>query len=121
MGMNILSVTSWSTIFKSIESICEERGVRVELQNSAYKSQRCFSCGYVHKLNRSGKVFRCRHCGYTIDADMNGAKNNSIDLYFISRQFMTEKNNRKGFFWNQYGIFSDKEFTVPYSKEIKSG
>ena len=112
---------SWSRIHKSITSICEEHGVRVELQSPAYKSQRCFSCGYVHKSNRNGKTFRCRHCGFTIDADMNGAKNNSIQLSVISRRFMAENNNRgNGFFWSQHGVFSDKEFTVPYRKQTKS-
>lgn len=59
--------------------------------------------------------------GFTIDADMNGAKNNSIQLSVISRRFMAENNNRgNGFFWSQHGVFSDKEFTVPYRKQTKS-
>ena len=45
-----------------------------------------------------------RNCGYTADADLNGALNNSIDLPIISRAFMAEKHNTVGFFWNTTGI-----------------
>jgi len=41
----------------------------------AYTSQRCSSCGHVHRSNRNGDRFRCGHCGHTIHADVNAARN----------------------------------------------
>jgi IS605 OrfB family transposase len=39
-------------------------------------SQRCSKCGFVHRSNRrSQSVFRCRECGYEVNADLNGARN----------------------------------------------
>lgn len=35
----------------------------------------CSLCGSVNRLNRAGEVFKCRSCGYTNQADLNGAIN----------------------------------------------
>ncbi len=54
-------------------------GVKVIAVNPAYTSQTCHWCGHIHpvlgKSYRSGKVFRCGHCGWHGDADLNGARN----------------------------------------------
>lgn len=42
----------------------------------AYTSQRCVCCGHTAKENRlSQSKFRCQVCGYTANADVNGARN----------------------------------------------
>ncbi|WP_085458735.1 RNA-guided endonuclease InsQ/TnpB family protein, partial [Escherichia coli] len=42
----------------------------------AYTSQRCACCGHIAKENRlSQSKFRCQVCGYTANADVNGARN----------------------------------------------
>ncbi|WP_139354809.1 zinc ribbon domain-containing protein, partial [Escherichia coli] len=42
----------------------------------AYTSQRCAYCGHTAKENRlSQSKFRCQVCGYTANADVNGARN----------------------------------------------
>ena len=42
----------------------------------AYTSQRCACCGHTAKENRlSQSKFDCRVCGYTANADINGARN----------------------------------------------
>ncbi|EPZ6997298.1 RNA-guided endonuclease InsQ/TnpB family protein [Escherichia coli] len=42
----------------------------------AYTSQRCACCGHTAKENRlSQSQFRCQVCGYTANADVNGARN----------------------------------------------
>lgn len=42
----------------------------------AYTSQRCACCGHTEKENRqSQSKFRCQACGYTANADVNGARN----------------------------------------------
>jgi putative transposase len=52
----------------------EMAGVRFELVNPKYTSITC-KCGYRDKANRNGIHFKCKKCGYTIHADLNGAIN----------------------------------------------
>lgn len=41
-----------------------------------YTSQKCYSCGYIDKLNRTKQEkFCCVRCGYEENADINAAKN----------------------------------------------
>lgn len=49
---------------------------RVEKVPPAYTSQRCSACGHVAAENRKSQaVFACTACGYTLNADVNAAKN----------------------------------------------
>ena len=48
-------------------------GVVLYLVPAAYTSQMCHRC--LHIGSRKGKRFACAHCGYTGDADFNGARN----------------------------------------------
>jgi IS605 OrfB family transposase len=54
-------------------------GVKVIFVPPAYTSQTCSRCGHIHpvkgKSYRNGKVFKCGHCGFEHDADINAAKN----------------------------------------------
>lgn len=54
-------------------------GVPVVFVPPAYTSQTCSRCGHVHpekgKSYRSGKRFKCGHCGLEHDADINAALN----------------------------------------------
>ncbi len=54
-------------------------GVPVVFVPPAYTSQTCSRCHRVHpekgKSYRSGKVFKCGHCGLEADADWNAANN----------------------------------------------
>lgn len=54
-------------------------GVPVVFVPPAYTSQTCNRCGHVHpvkgKSYRSGKRFKCGHCGFDHDADVNAAMN----------------------------------------------
>lgn len=52
----------------------EMAGIRFELVNPKYTSQTC-KCGHREKANRKGLLFKCRQCGYTCHADLNGAIN----------------------------------------------
>ena len=52
------------------------RGGQVLAVPPAYTSQRCVCCGHTAKENRlSQSQFRCQVCGYTANADVNGARN----------------------------------------------
>jgi IS605 OrfB family transposase len=52
-------------------------GVSLILVPPAYTSQTCHKCLHVHpdpaQSYRSGKSFKCGHCGWEGDADLNGA------------------------------------------------
>ncbi len=52
---------------------CLAAGVPFVLVNPAYTSQMCHCC--LHIGERSGKRFRCPDCGWSGDADLNGARN----------------------------------------------
>ena len=52
-------------------------GVKLVAVRPQYTSQTCHHCLHVHpeggKSYRSGKSFKCGHCGWRGDADLNGA------------------------------------------------
>lgn len=98
-------------------SKCKEEEVLLTLQSSSYRSQRCNNCGWVQKLNRKGKVFKCRKCGFTLDSDLNAAKNLALVLQNITFDFRNKKLNLKGFFWKPDGIFYREDFAVPLSQK----
>lgn len=54
-------------------------GVNLVFVDPRYTSQTCHKCLHIHPVRgesyRSGKKFRCGHCGWVGDADENGAKN----------------------------------------------
>ncbi len=62
-----------------LEYKCIKKGVGLVLVNPAYTSQTCHNCLHIHpvpgKSYRNNKKFTCGHCGWTGDADWNGAKN----------------------------------------------
>jgi len=62
-------------LLKRIKLTAEATGVHLHLVNPVYTSQTCSKCGAVHKQNRSCEIFKCRNCGYTLDADYNASLN----------------------------------------------
>jgi transposase len=49
---------------------------RVQMISSAFTSQRCSACGHVDRKSRESQaVFRCAACGFTLNADVNAARN----------------------------------------------
>jgi len=59
-----------------IEYKAKLAGVPVLLVDPRNTSRRCSVCGHTEKGNRPSRaVFRCRACGYSGDADLNGAEN----------------------------------------------
>lgn len=96
-----------NTVIRSkIESKCEDLGIRLILQSSTYRSQRCSDCGNVRKSNRKGKEYSCKNCGNITDADFNAAKNHEINLPDIPYELRKQNLNRgNGFFWLESGFF----------------
>ena len=58
---------------------CIKFAVKLVFVDPRYTSKTCHNCLHVHpvrdKSYRSGKSFRCGHCGWTGDADLNGSRN----------------------------------------------
>lgn len=94
-------------------------GVQLVEQSSAYRSQRCNSCGFVHYLNRSNKdkeIFQCRCCGHTANADVNAASNHLVDGLPALRHYIVRGINRtSGFYWNPV----DEEVQGVYSPLVQ--
>lgn len=81
---------TYPLLFSRISQLSELNGVHFYTIDPAYTSQTCNSCGFVHKLNRSNEVFRCRNCGYTMDADLNASLN--IFKSYLAQQSMVAGN-----------------------------
>ena len=100
---------TYRDIFGKLLSICEQFGVQVVHKSPTYTSQRCSRCGWTQKANRHGKLFCCKHCGYTCDADLNASINISLNLPAISREERLRSASKLGFYW----LTLSQESTVP--------
>lgn len=69
--------SSWA--FRQLQTFIEykakQAGVLVEYINPEYTSQTCSRCNHISKNNRKGLKFRCRACGFEMNADLNAARN----------------------------------------------
>ncbi len=67
----------WS--FAELRSIIEYKAEAIGKQtiaiNPKYTSQTCSKCGFQKKTNRNGRIFKCKSCGFEIDADLNASRN----------------------------------------------
>jgi IS605 OrfB family transposase len=71
-------IHSWSfaQLKKFIEYKAEERGCTVVAVDPRHTSQACSRCGHTARNNRRSRdLFVCRACGYSLHADLNGARN----------------------------------------------
>jgi transposase len=102
-----------------IKKCCEEREVPVIEQDSSYRSQRCSKCGIVRKSNRKGKIYSCKHCGFVCDADLNAAKNHTVDIPDAEGLRGQKLNLGNGFYWKSSGFwtFNGQEIRVPDSTQ----
>ncbi len=66
----------WYEMRRQLEYKQLWQGGQVLAVPPAYTSQRCACCGHIGKENRlSQSKFACQACGYTANADINGARN----------------------------------------------
>jgi putative transposase len=68
-------IWAFRRLYEYVAYKAPERGVSVETVEPNHTSQRCSKCGFTAKANRDGTEFRCRSCGYELNADYNAAKN----------------------------------------------
>ena len=59
-------------------------GVSVALIRPAYTSITCSRCGWVEKRQRHKEMFRCWHCGFTHNADINASRNIRRRAYAVT-------------------------------------
>lgn len=111
-----LSAWTYADIFAKLERKCEEENVSLIKISPTYTSQRCSACGWVRKSNRKGKLFKCNKCCFSLDADLNAAKNIALNLREIGKKERLLQKNRKGFYWLEEG----QEFIVPVILKDKS-
>lgn len=62
-----------------IQYKADKFGIKVNVVNPKYSSQRCSKCGHIHEDNRQTQSkFECTSCGFTENADYNASKNISV-------------------------------------------
>jgi transposase len=119
-----LSHWTYPLIKSKLVRLSEEKGFLFTEQDNKFRSQRCSQCGWVHKTNRKGKMFRCTNadCGFATDSDLNAASNHESELYPIykgDKVCLEKTNHSTGFFWSKEGVFLNNEPIVRYtSKEV---
>ena len=75
LNRSILS-NRWSTLRDSLAYKTKFAGTRLIEVPAAYTSQTCNQCKHCASENRESQaVFHCTKCGYTVNADVNAAKN----------------------------------------------
>ena len=53
----------------------EALGKRLVFVDPRHTSQRCSVCGHTERGNRHSSLFWCRKCGFSLNADLNAARN----------------------------------------------
>jgi transposase len=101
-------MSHWTrTLIKDkLTRLSQEEGFQLREVPNEFRSQRCSKCGWVRKVNRKGKTFKCSLCGFTHDADLNAASNLELDLFEVPYWVRQKKINLKGFYWKSDGLFS---------------
>jgi putative transposase len=75
----ILRNWSFFELQSFIQYKADRVGIKVNVVNPRYSSQRCSKCGFIHTDNRETQSkFECGSCGFSENADYNASKNISI-------------------------------------------
>ncbi len=70
-------IHSWRfrDLIDKIKYKAEEEGVPIKEVNPKYTSQICSKCGYKDRENRERREFKCKECGFELNADLNASRN----------------------------------------------
>lgn len=71
----ILKDWSYGELGNFVEYKTEELGKMIMEVEPKNTSKKCSRCGYTKKMNRIGSRFKCRKCGFELDADLNASRN----------------------------------------------
>lgn len=64
---------AWRQLQLFVEYKAEAQGKTIIYVNPAYTSKTCSRCG--NKGTRKGLTFKCKHCGFELNADLNASRN----------------------------------------------
>lgn len=113
-----LSHWTYTLIKDKLIMLSETEGFKFIEQDNKFRSQRCSQCGWTHKSNRLGKTFKCQHCDFYSDSDLNAASNHEVLLVDLPQRVWHEHINRTiGFYWLKDRVVYDQECIVPGVKE----
>lgn len=74
--MRVIVSRAGRSVFKQkLADLTKSHGIEVFSVNPAYTSKQCSGCGLVADKQRKGESFQCIHCGKTLHADVNAARN----------------------------------------------
>lgn len=90
-------------IEQKLQDVCLLNDVHLVMQSSAYRSQRCSNCGFVHKSNRVAESFECGKCMFTENSDVNAAMNHLADLAPLGIKIGMQE-RKLGFYWLTSGV-----------------
>lgn len=66
---------SYSQLGNFLQYKAEELGKTVVKVNPKHTSQMCSKCEYIEKSNRNSSRFKCKSCGFELNADLNASRN----------------------------------------------
>ena len=72
------AINSWNyfQLEQFLKYKAEAKGIHIEYVDARYTSQRCSCCGFISRSNRKSQSdFRCKKCGFELNADLNAARN----------------------------------------------
>lgn len=97
-----------------------KNNINVHLVNAEYTSKTCSICGCIHESNRQTQEhFKCKHCGYVNNADINAAiniKNRVVIQELRDKLEIYEDNHYIGIF-NKYDP-KNKNYYIQTYKEV---
>jgi IS605 OrfB family transposase len=80
----LLQNWAFNDLQNKIKNKAKENGIEVLFVEPQYTSQQCSKCGYIDKENRETRDnFKCKKCGFEIDADINAARNIALSEKII--------------------------------------
>jgi len=76
-----INLWAFSKLQQFVQYKALEAGIDTFFVEPQYTSQRCSKCGHIEPSNRNGLDFKCKHCGYFLNADYNASKNIAIKAF----------------------------------------
>ena len=112
----------WGMFTRMLGYKLEDQGKRLVVIDKWFPSSKTCSCcgGVKSDLSLSERIYHCERCGYTVDRDLNAARNiknegiRILDASYLNRGAHGDSLLNKGELWSV--VFATDE-TVPYSQE----
>jgi len=94
---------NWNSrlLFGRLSNRCQENRILMASVESEYTSQKCSTCGEIHKESRKGERYECKHCGASLDADYNASLN--ILNRFLNKEFTAPREQQQHISLHNFG------------------